>query len=924
MRYLLAPAVALMNRLRYPQKFALISVLFTLPLLLMIGLLVAEINKSVTFATKEVAGNSYLRPLRMFHQEALTARILTDRYLRGDQGVRRELLETRARLVTTFAALETVDAASGRRLATAEQFQALKAQWLDVKDNALKRTPFEADALHLELLKRIQDLRSRVGDTSNLILDPDLDTYYLMDASLLKLPEGADLMGELLQRSQEIMSDGRIMREEKTTLLILRGLLESNLQKTRDGMNVAFQNNPEQNIQAPLDAPLQRYLSTSQEFIDNLNRDLIDGQAVAAPELDAAGRAALQANFALWDDVVVELDGLLRGRIDGFNQRSYLIAAVFVVVMLLVVYLLVGFYKAVMHTVRRLRYASERMISGQMDEYVSLPTRDELGQVVNSFNAMAQRLRHERDQANAERRRVEEAREELWRAKELAEGANHAKSAFLANMSHELRTPLNAIIGYSEMLQEEAVEAGQNELVPDLQKIYTAGRHLLTLINDILDLSKIEAGKMELFVESFDIATLVQEVVTTIRPLMQKQANQLEVECAPDLGMMRADVTKVRQALFNLLSNASKFTHEGIVRLRVARHETDELDQVVFEVADTGIGMNNEQLERLFEAFTQADASTTRKYGGTGLGLAITRRFCQMMGGDVTVTSEVGIGSTFTITLPTDPTVARARGDDAVQVILPELAHNRVLVIDDDPTIGELMRRFLTKEGFAVDVALSGEDGILRAQLDPPHVIILDVLMPRMDGWAVLSALKAEATTRDVPVIMLTITDDKTIGFALGAADYMTKPIDRDRLLTVLRRYQPSRSAPVLLVEDDAATRQMLRRMLEKEGWSVVEAANGRAALSVLTHSLPELILLDLMMPEMDGFEFVQQLHSRDDWRAVPVVVITAKDITSEDRMRLNGHAERILQKGAYSRDQLLNEVRKLVFAHTRPVAADA
>jgi signal transduction histidine kinase/DNA-binding response OmpR family regulator len=548
---------------------------------------------------------------------------------------------------------------------------------------------------------------------------------------------------------------------------------------------------------------------------------------------------------------------------------------------------------------------------------------------VAEANARAAELMVELDEAQglleAQNERLNEQNLEIARALQVADAATQAKSTFLANMSHELRTPLNAIIGYSEMLQEEAADLGQEDFIPDLQKIHAAGQHLLALINDILGLSKIEAGKMDLYLETFELSTVLQDIVTTIQPLVEKNANTLEVQCAAALGAMRADLTKVRQALFNLLSNACKFTTQGTITLEAARDAVDGADWITFRVTDTGIGMTPEQMEKLFQAFSQADASTTRQYGGTGLGLAITRHFCQMMGGDITVESAVGQGSTFTIRLPAtvvDPKtfVASAPQSASASAVPPLKGAPTVLVIDDDPTVHDLMRRFLGKEGVQVVTAASGEEGLRLAKTLHPVAITLDVLMPGMDGWAVLTALKADPTLADIPVIMLTIIDDKHLGYTLGATDYLTKPIDWNRLAVVLRKYRcvdpPCR---VLVVEDEADMRQLLRRMLEQAGWAVTEAANGYEALARLAEDRPHLILLDLLMPEMDGFAFVEALRQQDAWRSIPVVVVTAKDLTPADRQRLNGYVEQILQKGAYSREALLREVRDLVAAHVQP-----
>ena len=569
---------------------------------------------------------------------------------------------------------------------------------------------------------------------------------------------------------------------------------------------------------------------------------------------------------------------------------------------------------------------------------------DEIGALMDAFNEMLaviqQRdaeLRHANEMLevyneNLEKK-VEERTADLVRAtaaaqeaRTTAEEANRTKSAFLANMSHELRTPLNAIIGYSEMLQEDARDMGEENLVADLQKIHGAGKHLLGLINDVLDISKIEAGKMDLFLETIDVGGMIDDVVSTIKPLVQKNGNTLHVECEENLGPMRADATKVRQALFNLLSNACKFTDRGAITLRVSRERGNGAGFFVLRVSDTGIGMSPDQIKKLFKAFSQADASTTRKYGGSGLGLAITRHFCQMMGGDVTVESEQGKGSTFIVKLPAVVVSARPEKLETTIVLKeprftePPPGASTILVIDDDPTVHDLMRRFLTKEGFRVAIAPDGKDGIRLARELKPDLITLDVLMAEMDGWSVLTALKADPEIADIPVIILTMFDDKEMGFALGATDYMTKPINRDRLVNVLRKHhQGQQPCHVLVVEDEPSIRQMVRRVLEKEGWAVREAENGQAGLQAVAESKPAVILSDLMMPVMNGFDFIRELRKNKEWRDIPVVILTAKDLTVEDRQQLKGNVEQILQKGDYNRDQLLSEVRELVRQSIHP-----
>jgi PAS domain S-box-containing protein len=563
--------------------------------------------------------------------------------------------------------------------------------------------------------------------------------------------------------------------------------------------------------------------------------------------------------------------------------------------------------------------------SGELfwESVVARPIRDAQGRPTHTI-AVAEDITERLEIESALKRSEEELRRrqrDLEALTDEAQSANRAKRQFLANMSHELRTPMNAIIGYSEMLTDEAEDLGLPQLIPDLGKIRLAGKQLLALINDILDLSKIEAGKVELHFHDFDIKEMVDEVSTISRPLAAKNSNKLIVRLPHDAGAMRSDLTRVRQILFNLLGNSCKFTESGTVQLTMADALVDGRDCIAFRVSDTGIGMTPAQVARVFEAFAQADSSTTRKYGGTGLGLAITRKFCEMLGGDIEVGSELGKGSTFTVRLPRWATdgleetgAAQFAASEAASAgNCATVAKRSVLVIDDDPVVHDLMTTFLTREGYSVTVARGGEEGLRCARQMRPDVITLDVSMPGMDGWSVLSALKTDADLRDTPVILLTMVEDRQLGYALGAAEYLMMPLDRERLAAVLRKHSHLRDTnPILVVEDDPITRELLCASLAKAGWAVQTAENGRLALKKVVETCPCLVLLDLMMPEMDGFSFVDEFRRIPAAKDVPVVVLTAKDLTSEDRRRLNGHVGTIMAKGEGMK-VVLRKVQKML-----------
>ena len=516
-----------------------------------------------------------------------------------------------------------------------------------------------------------------------------------------------------------------------------------------------------------------------------------------------------------------------------------------------------------------------------------------------------------------------QAETDLAAAKQQAEASSRAKSQFLANMSHELRTPLSAVIGYSEMLEEEVAELAEPGIRRDLEKINANARHLLSLINDVLDLSKIEAGRMEVAAEAFDVRRLVDEAAATVQALVARKGNSLVVDAAPDLGRMHSDPVKLRQILFNLLSNAAKFTENGTITLWAAR--LDSRDRIGLAVTDTGIGMTVEQRDKLFRRFTQADSSTTRRFGGTGLGLAITRAFCRMLGGSISVESEPGRGSTFRVELPVDvaiplqPASAQPEGDEEVDVAHPRADDDRdlVVVIDDDANARDLLSRFLRREGFAVRTAADGETGIGLVRLLKPRAVLLDVMMPQMDGWTVLSKLKDDADLTDIPVIMITIVQERALGLSLGAADYLTKPVEWERLKSILDRYRSSGSAQsALILSRDVETRSVVEGLLAREHWIVVEAASVDEALRHAAGPPFALALVDLHLEPSSGFAAIKALKRAAAFRDTPIVALAPRALPEDQRQRLDAEVEQVIQLGGDWQAELADELKRVAGRH--------
>ena len=508
--------------------------------------------------------------------------------------------------------------------------------------------------------------------------------------------------------------------------------------------------------------------------------------------------------------------------------------------------------------------------------------------------------------------------------KEKANEANKTKSQFLANMSHELRTPLNAIIGLTEMLKEDAIDDELDDFIEPLDRVFNAGKHLLALINDVLDLSKIEAGRIELFNETFELRLVIEEIVKTSQPLADKNNNKLNINFQKELDMVTADQTRLKQVILNLISNACKFTEKGEITLKVEKKKNKSGDLISISVSDTGIGMTKEQMNRLFNSFVQADSSTTRKYGGTGLGLTISKQLAIMMGGDVTVRSEMNKGTTFTATFLADYLGAsediknkKLTQSSLIENVVSIENQNAktILIIDDDPTVSELIKRQLTKDAYNVVIANNGKEGIELARKIKPNLITLDILMPEMDGWSVLRTLKADPEVSKIPVVMASILDEKNKGFSLGAADFVSKPIEKDRLINSIQTLiGKSENLKICIIEDDENLRFTVKEILEKQGNIITEASNGKEALMKLNKekNLPDIILLDLMMPVMNGFEFLSKIKNTKI-KSVPILVLTGADLDDNDKSFLKNETEKVIHKTDDTVLSIAEEINKVI-----------
>ena len=910
----------MIRNLRIWQKLALIGIAFSLPILVLLYLLVAEKSIAIDFARKEMDGDRYLRSLRTLLE------LLPEYERLGAVGVSPsspEVAQLSAQIAQAFGTLDTLDAQLGAGLQTTDRLHALERQWRDRPPDA---HPVE---LHGAFIVGIRELITQAGDSSNLILDPDLDSYYTMDSVLLKLPEHQDLLARAIRRGERIIAGKTLDTDEKTQFIVWMGLLDSNLEATRNGMRLALGNNPSGSL-AAVQPEVQRHIAATRRFLDLLRRRVIEPQTIEleSAEYIAGARGALAASFALWDASTRALDVLLQARIDGFNRRTYAALAAIALVMTLTILLVISIVRSIVRPVTAISEATGRLArhhlpqlakvanaiaNGELSHNVEVhldtipvTTRDEIGQMTGSFNMMTERL----NEISATFQRMFMS---LAEARNAALESTRLKSQFLANMSHEIRTPMNGVVGMTGLLLESGLNREQREYA---ETIRTSADAMLTLINDILDFSKIEAGQLHFERLDFDLRGAVEGTTELLAEQGQRKGVELVSIVHPDVpASLRGDPGRLRQVLTNLVANGLKFSQRGDVVITVTREKAGETDThavVRFAIRDTGIGISEAAQARLFQAFTQADGSTTRKYGGTGLGLAICKQLVKCMDGEIGVVSTPGQGSTFWFTAKFEKQTMDGL-DSPAQTGVNGL---RVLVVDDSEGNRTVIHDQAAWWGMSGGSAASGKDALemLRhaaALHEAYDLAVIDMDMPGMDGLALALAVKGDPTIAATKLVVMTARGNRAVVeplLAAGVAATLSKPIKQSQLFDCLVRAaggqtdaapeedtptgrfletsQPSHSTRILLAEDNAVNQKVAIRQLQKLGYAADAVGNGREVLEALS-SLPyDIVLMDCQMPEMDGYEATAEIRRREGSAKHTVIIAITANAMEGDRER--------------------------------------
>jgi len=744
------------------------------------------------------------------------------------------------------------------------------------------------DTVHQGLEDRARSLAENLSRNSEYGL-------LLRSRELLEGPIRSLLADDMIQAVMIVDTDGKPLARTARSDITLPDVLEID---ERDSVNITS------------DPKHRSFVLTAPVYTGEVKgSEGGAGSGGLAGERRRVGTVYLQVSYAQADEAAQRLSLTALG----------LTAALVVVCFLIGIFLV----RHIVNPLVALEAGTRHLAQGDLSFRVTQTGRDELGRLASSFNAMAEDLQQSQSELDEHNKNLElkvaEKTQILSLANRRLEEMNRLKSEFLANMSHELRTPLNAILGFTDLMIDGQCGQLTEQQSTYLQTVYTSGQHLLNLINSILDLSKIEAGKMEVFPEEFYVQDVIEFALSLVAPQASKKQIHLHQAVAADVKTVVADQTKMQQILQNLLTNAVKFTPENG---RVGIVVTQDDNGVLFAISDTGVGISKQDQQKIFSAFTQVDATYTRRFEGTGLGLSLVDHYVRMHRGKVWVESEEGKGSTFYVRLPRATSSGLAPGADAKKVEAPPA--DTILVIEDDPMARSIMKQYLEPTGCKVHFATNKEEARKAIPAVKPALITLDITLGKESGWDLLSEIKSDPKTAEIPVMVISAVDERGIGCAFGAEDYLVKPVNRQQLLGRLQAMglaspDLERQIQVLVIDDHPEARLLLRKILEGENMKVVEAENGKEAVQAAHVSVPDLILLDLMMPGVSGFEVLQDLRALPATRKVPVIVVTAKDLTQEEASVLSGNVAAVFRKSSLSRAEFAQEVRRVLDVKEQP-----